>query len=48
MILISADATPHEAERTLGAGAQAYLTKPLQVGRFLETLDILLRDGWRG
>jgi CheY-like chemotaxis protein len=39
VIMISADATPRQMERILGAGAAAYLTKPLQVGQFLKLLD---------
>jgi PAS domain S-box-containing protein len=43
VMMMTADATPHQAEQLLAAGAQAYLTKPIQVAPFLETLDRLLR-----
>jgi DNA-binding response OmpR family regulator len=31
-----------QAEVLLAAGAQAYLTKPLQIGRFLDAVDAAL------
>ena len=43
VVIISADATPHQIERLLDAGAVAYLTKPLDVGQFLDTLDKFLQ-----
>ncbi|PQV63334.1 PAS domain S-box-containing protein [Abditibacterium utsteinense] len=43
VIVISADATPSQIERLLGAGAIAYLTKPLNVVQFLSQLDEVLR-----
>jgi CheY-like chemotaxis protein len=43
-VLLSADATPGQARRALDAGARAYLTKPLEVGRFFDTLDGILVD----
>lgn len=39
VVMISADATPRQAERLLAAGAQAYLTKPLDVKQFLAAVD---------
>ncbi len=39
VIVISADATPTQIERLLRAGAKDYLTKPLNVAKFLRTLD---------
>ena len=39
MIVLSADATPRQIERLLAAGVQGYLTKPIQVRQFLDTLD---------
>ncbi|RYX85275.1 PAS domain S-box protein [bacterium] len=39
VIVISADATPTQIERLLRAGAKDYLTKPLNVPKFLRTLD---------
>jgi signal transduction histidine kinase/ActR/RegA family two-component response regulator len=35
VVVITADATPGRLERLLAAGARAYVTKPLDVGRFL-------------
>jgi PAS domain S-box-containing protein len=43
VVIISADATRALAERAKAAGATAYLTKPLDVNRFLELVDDLLR-----
>ncbi len=43
VIVVSADATSKQIERLLNAGANAYLTKPLDVEQFLETLDELLQ-----
>jgi PAS domain S-box-containing protein len=39
VIMVSADATPRRIERLLAAGAQHYLTKPLDVSKFLAVLD---------
>jgi PAS domain S-box-containing protein len=39
VIVISADATPTQVERLLAAGANAYLTKPLDIGEFIATMD---------
>jgi CheY-like chemotaxis protein len=39
VVVLSADATAGQIERLLGAGAAAYLTKPLDVRRFLELID---------
>jgi CheY-like chemotaxis protein len=39
VIILSADATEGQIRRLLEAGAQAYLTKPLDVRRFLELID---------
>jgi len=39
VVVISADATPKQIERLLGAGARAYLTKPLDVRKLLALLD---------
>lgn len=43
VIVISADATPNQVERLLTAGARSFLTKPLDVGQFLQTLDEFLQ-----
>ncbi len=42
IVVISADATPGQIERLLAAGAESYLTKPLDVRRFLEIVDGIL------
>jgi PAS domain S-box-containing protein len=39
VVVISADATRGQVGKLMAAGAQAYLTKPLDVQRFLEVLD---------
>jgi CheY-like chemotaxis protein/anti-sigma regulatory factor (Ser/Thr protein kinase) len=44
VIVLSADATPAQIERLKSAGARAYLTKPLDVAEFLNTLDTILPD----
>jgi PAS domain S-box-containing protein len=43
VLVISADATRGQIERLKNAGASEYLTKPLDVGQFLEALDRTLR-----
>lgn len=44
VMVISADAIPEQIERLLAAGAQAYLTKPLDVKQFLSLLDQILGE----
>ncbi|HEX8834493.1 MAG TPA: ATP-binding protein, partial [Abditibacteriaceae bacterium] len=39
VVILSADATPHQIERLLAYGAVTYLTKPLDVQQFLQVLD---------
>jgi PAS domain S-box-containing protein len=39
VIVISADAMPFQVEKLMSAGAIAYLTKPLDVVKFLKTID---------
>jgi signal transduction histidine kinase/CheY-like chemotaxis protein len=39
VVVISADATVHQIERLMAAGARAYLTKPLDVPQFLYVLN---------
>jgi CheY-like chemotaxis protein len=39
VVLLSADATRNQAELLIGAGARAYLTKPISVRHLLEVLD---------
>jgi len=43
VIVLSASASPNRIDRVLSAGAYAYLTKPLEVKRFLELLSELGR-----
>ncbi len=43
--VITADASPGQADRVLSLGAQAYLTKPLNVKQFLEFIDKTLSVG---
>jgi PAS domain S-box-containing protein len=45
VIVISADATSGQADRLIELGAQGYLTKPLDVDRFLAVLDEMVGDG---
>jgi PAS domain S-box-containing protein len=42
VVVVSADATPASLERLRAAGADAYLTKPLDVEEFLEVVDRFL------
>jgi signal transduction histidine kinase len=42
VVMVTADASPGQIERFLAAGAQEYLTKPLNVKQFLQTLDQVL------
>ena len=39
VVILSADATPRQIERLLAAGANAYLTKPLNIRQFITVLD---------
>jgi PAS domain S-box-containing protein len=48
VVMISADATHGQVKRLIEAGADEYLTKPLDVKRFLETVDAALRGGASG
>jgi CheY-like chemotaxis protein len=43
IIAISANAMPHDIERSLKAGFFRYLTKPINVGEFMEALDVALK-----
>jgi PAS domain S-box-containing protein len=47
VLVISADATETRRAVALAAGADAYLTKPLDVQRFMETIDELLEQEGR-
>jgi CheY-like chemotaxis protein len=42
VVVLSADATPARVRRLLAAGARAYLTKPPDVHRLLQTIDKML------
>jgi CheY-like chemotaxis protein len=42
VVVFSADATRRQAEELLGAGARAYITKPISVGQLLATVDAFL------
>jgi PAS domain S-box-containing protein len=44
VVVVSADATSSQREKLLAAGANDYLTKPLNVRGFLRVLDALLAD----
>jgi PAS domain S-box-containing protein len=49
VVVISADATPGRMQRLRAAGADDYLTKPLDLDAFLETVDRLLEaEGGNG
>ena len=40
VVIISADATQHQIEKLMSAGAKDYLTKPLDINLFLQTVDV--------
>jgi PAS domain S-box-containing protein len=44
VVMISADATPRTIDRLIAEGADAYLTKPLDVDEFLAAIDRLLPE----
>ena len=44
IIVVSADATLSEIDRMLGEGASAYVTKPIDVKRFLRAVDAAFRE----
>jgi CheY-like chemotaxis protein len=45
VVVISADASPGQIQRLLAAGAYDYLTKPIDVKRFIEVIDETLKEG---
>jgi CheY-like chemotaxis protein len=47
VVMVSADATAGQIQRLLAAGARQYLTKPLDVARFLDVVDRLLQAAHR-
>ena len=44
VVVVSADATNSRIERLLAGGAEAFLTKPLQVTRFMSLVDATLEE----
>jgi CheY-like chemotaxis protein len=44
VVIVSADATSRQIKRLLGAGARAYLTKPIDVAEFFRVIE---GDGFR-
>jgi PAS domain S-box-containing protein len=47
IVALSANAIPHDIEKGLEAGFFRYLTKPIKVKEFMETLDITLKHAKR-
>lgn len=45
VVILSADATSGQRDHLLAAGATAYLTKPIEVRKFLDMLDQVLNEG---
>ena len=43
VVALSANAMPHDVEKGLAAGFFRYLTKPIKVVEFMETLDMALK-----
>jgi CheY-like chemotaxis protein len=43
VVMLSADATPHQIDRLLAAGAHSYMTKPIDCQRLIETVDKILK-----
>ncbi len=44
VVVLSADATPSRVERLLSGGAEAYLTKPLDLKRFFQVVEGTMRN----
>jgi signal transduction histidine kinase len=44
VVVLSADATPKQIRRVLDAGANTYLTKPFDIPKFRQTVDVFLAD----
>jgi CheY-like chemotaxis protein len=42
VVVLSADANPEQTRRLLAAGARKYLTKPLDLARFLAVVGAIL------
>ena len=47
VVIVSADATQASLDRLFAAGADAYLTKPLDLDDFLATVDRFVEQGKR-
>lgn len=45
VVIVSADATHEQVQRLLAMGAAAYLTKPLDIKRFVQVVEDLLKAG---
>jgi CheY-like chemotaxis protein len=48
VIVVSGDATPTQVERLLAAGADGYVTKPIEVAGFLDVVDRALAAKYVG
>jgi CheY-like chemotaxis protein len=44
VVMLSADASERQIQRLLNLGAAAYLTKPLDVHKLLDTVDDMIRE----
>ena len=44
MIVVSADALPAQIEAALDAGAEYYLTKPIDIAKLLGVVDQMLEE----
>ena len=44
VVMVSADAIPSQIKRLRAMGAREYLTKPLDVKKFLDVLDKVLKE----
>lgn len=44
VVIVSIDTTPEQQKKLLSAGAKAYLAKPIDVDRLLQTLDKILKE----
>jgi CheY-like chemotaxis protein len=40
VLAISANALPHDVEKAMKAGFHAYLTKPIKIKEFMNTLEM--------
>ena len=43
IVALSANALPRDVEKGLKAGFSHYLTKPIKVNEFMDTLDLILK-----